>query len=497
MSGTKTLLTPSSQTNNSWELFSVLTKEQKERIAAAAMPDHWVTRTTGEKLWKKQTEIARAVVTKPRVAVASCNSAGKSYLAARVAIWFLKTYTPAIVLTTAPTDRQVRRILWKEIAIAYHKAEAAGNPLGGTLLTKEWQIADDHFAFGFATRDYDATSFQGIHAPHLLVIADEAAGLTETIWEGIYSVLKGAHTRLLAIGNPTSMDGQFYKAFSSDRWWTTNISAFDTPNLQGQGIVIPGLVTAQDVEDAKEDWGEGSPLYVSRVEGKFPESTIDTLIPPMLLEQAGQGEWTQEEMDEVDPDEPVDVGADFARYGTDKNVFVARRGRLGLAAEEFGREALGRTGIMAAAGRLVNFALAVKAKRIKCDAVGLGGGVPDRLRELQDQGLFPRDVQIIDINAGGRPMNPSKYADLATEQWDGLASRLRKDLAFGPIFKNKRAAFQLTRRKYKVQSDGRMKLESKDDMKKRGLDSPDWGDAITSAYAEYTVTRRKIRARSV
>lgn len=452
-------------------------------------------------MWQAQKEIARAVALNPRVAVASCNGAGKSYLAARIAAWFLKSYQPSIVLTTAPTDRQVRRILWKEIHICAQKAKDQGRPFGGELMTKEWKFTEEHFGLGFATRDYDATAFQGIHAPHLLVVADEAAGLSETIWEGIYSVLKGGHNRLLAIGNPTNLEGQFYKAFSSPRWWTKNISAYDTPNLQAGKVIIPGLVNTDDVESAKDDWGEDSPLFTARVLGRFPESMEDTLISLMQIEQAGQGDWTPEEMDQIDSDKPIEIGMDAARYGADKNVIVARRGRLAILAEEFGRESLGKTGVMAACGRLLDFVdrhgLMSQLSKIKPDAVGLGGGIPDRLRELQQEGKLPRSIEIIDMNAGSRALNPAKYQDQATEQWAHLADLIKQDLAFGPVFKHKNAIGQLTRRKYRVQSDGRMKLESKDEMKKRGLKSPDWGDAIAMAFAETHRGRPKITATSL
>lgn len=422
-------------------------------------------------------------------------------MAARIVAWFLKTYQPSIVLTTAPTDRQVRRILWKEIHVCAQRAKQRGNPLGGDLMTKEWKFSEDHFGLGFATRDYDATSFQGIHADHLLIVADEAAGLSEPIWEGIFSILKGGHTRLLAIGNPTSLEGQFYKAFANKRWWTTNISAYDTPNLQAGRIVVPGLVSPTDVEDALEDWGADSPLFTARVLGQFPESMEDTLISIIQIEQAGQGTWTVDEIDQIDPHLPVEIGMDAARYGADKNVIVARRGRIAFAAEEFGREALGRTGIMAACGRLMKFIedhyLMGSISKIKPDAVGLGGGIPDRLRELQQEGKLPKQIEIVDMNAGSKALNPAKYVDQTTEQWAGLADKIKQDLAFGPVFKRRDVMGQLTRRKYHINSDGRWKIESKDEMKKRGLKSPDWGDALAMAFADTHRGRPKISARSL
>lgn len=456
---------------------------------------------TKEILWPKQAEIIRAVAREPRVAVASCNAAGKSYLAARTVIWFLRTFRPCVVITTAPTDRQVRRIIWREIHSAYHRAKAAGILLGPEPKTKEWALSRDQLAFGFSTRNYDATAFQGIHAPHVLVVVDEAAGISEAIWEGILSVLRGAHTRLLSIGNPTQIDGQFFGAFGSDRWWTTNISAMDTPNLQGQGIVVPGLITAQDVEDAKADWGEDSPLYVSRILGRFPDAVDDTLILLSVATAAGQG-WDLTdpeviaEMDTIDRNEPVEIGADLARYGADLSVYVARRGRLAFDVDAFGAGALGRTGLMTATGRLVQFIERNISKGngrciVKCDAVGLGGGVPDRLRELQIEGKLLREpvLTIIDCNAGARALNPAKYVDAGTEWWVGLNKRMKNEAALGPVFALKPVVDQLTRRKYRLMSDGRTRLESKDEMKKRGLRSPDYGDAVAMAYAETAPSR--------
>ncbi len=456
------------------------------------MPDQWLTATTGEVFWEKQVEIARALAVNRRVAVASCNAAGKSFLAARLAVWFLTTYSPGIVITTAPTDRQVRRILWKEIHIAYNKALDRGFELGGELLTKEWRFSEEHFALGFSSKHYDATAFQGIHSPHLLIIADEAAGISESIWEGMFSILKGGFTRLLAIGNPTTVDGRFYDAFSSQGWWTTNICAYDTPNFQGAGDIIPELVTPEDVEAAKEDWGEDSPIFTSRILGQFPDTLEDTFIALSLVEQAGAGSWTSEEMLEVDKQEPIHIGADLARYGDDENVFIARRGRLAFDSDSFGASKLGKLGVMTAAGRLVNFTKKVvddmEAHRdrivIKCDAIGLGGGVPDRLRELQSAGEIPEHWLIYDMNSGAKAKKPDKFADAGTEWWKGLADKLRGDLAFGPVFKDKKAIGQLSRRKYELLGDGRMKLESKDKMKSRGIKSPDWGDAMAMAYVD-------------
>lgn len=168
---------------------------------------------------------------------------------------------------------------------------------------------------------------------------------------------------------------------------------------------------------------------------------------------------------------------------------MARRGPLAFDCEAFGAKDLGSTGIMYAAGRLANFIRKLWSDQdppmiVKCDAVGLGGGVPDRLRELQKTGELPRNVQIYDMNAGSKPKNEKKYYQCDVEWYDGLAMRFKRDNAYGPVFARKPVMGQLPGRKYTVMSDGRYRLESKDDIRKRGGKSPDWADAIAMAYAE-------------
>ena len=429
-----------------------------------ALPDQWLERTSGENPWDKQREIMQALVRHRRVAVASANGCGKSFIAARIAIWWLCMYRPGIVITTAPTDRQVSEILWREIGVFASKAKARGNPLGGRLLTNHWQFAEDHFAIGFSTRENDADKFQGFHSPHLLVIADEAAGISEKIFEGITAVLKGAHTRLLAIGNPTTLSGWFYDAFKSDGWYSTHISAFDTPNLKEQRIVIPGLVTEADVAQARIDYGKGSPLWQARILGQFPDLLDDTMIAIRWVEEAGERVPEREG--------EIVVGADIARGGSDSTVFVARRGMNAFASEEHHQ-----SDTMQSTALLVKFCTKHHADRLQVDAVGLGAGVVDRLREL-----LP-NLEINEMGAGTSANDKEHFANAGAEWYAVLAETLREGRAGGEVFRNKRVVNELTSRKRRLRSDGRYELEPKKDILKRGGRSPDYGDALAMCFA--------------
>jgi phage terminase large subunit len=439
--------------------------EISRRQLYQALPDKWVQDVSGEVPWAKQCEIMRALVVHPRVAVASANSCGKTYLAARLVVWWLAMYRPSIVVTTAPTDRQVTEVLWREVRAFAAKAKARGKGLGGRLLlTNKWEFAEDHFAIGFSTKDNDPDKFQGFHSPHTLVIADEAAGISEMIFEGITAILKGEHNRLLAIGNPTSLEGWFFEAFKSEGWWTDHISALDTPNLKQNRIVVPGLVTAADVEQGRIDYGEGSPLWQSRILGQFPDRLDDTLIPIAWVEAAGEREPGR--------GGEVVVGADFARGGSDSTVFVARHGMNLFAAEEHNQK-----NTMEAAGLLVQFCKRVGATRLQGDVIGLGSGPMDRVRELMP------DLEVVEMGAGSSAWDDANYANLGVEWYSVLAELLRTEKAGGKVFQNKRAISELTSRKREIRSDGRWQLEAKEKVKKRGGRSPDWGDAIAMCYA--------------
>ena len=235
------------------------------------------------RLWHKQAEILDALPHHHRIAVKSGNGLGKGFTAAIAVLWFLHTHNPAIVLTTAPTFRQVRHILWRQIHTLHRR-----NPqtLGGQLLHTRWELAQDRYALGLSADHPD--QFQGFHSPNLLLIVDEAEGVPDPIYDAITAITTTAHAQLLLLGNPTTNSGAFRRAFHQERhtYKTITISALDSPNLTANHPIIPGLVTPQWVQERQQIWGINNPLYQSRVLGQFPDQTPDTLIPLSLLEAA-------------------------------------------------------------------------------------------------------------------------------------------------------------------------------------------------------------------
>lgn len=463
-----------------------LTPKQKEiqdtktqRLLYAALPHRWVKDATRELVYDKQIEVMRAVARYPRIAVASANSCGKSFLASRLVPWWLSIYSDSIVVTTAPTTRQVENILWREIRNAYALALKNGVKLSKEPpLISKWEITEKHFAIGFAPKDYDSTTFQGLHSPHMLVIIDEAAGVSEEVYNGVLSVLRGSPGHLLAIGNPTTTSGWFYDAFRyPDRGWhTIHISAFDSPNVKAGKLVIPGIITRQDIEQAKIDYAGAPMLYKSLILGKFPDKAEDALIALEWIEAARERDAG------MFPDPGyVQVGADIARFGSDTTVFTARRGGYGFLMEEHHKR-----NTMEVTGLLKLFATKVGAKVVAIDSIGLGAGVVDRCREVMP------NLHVVEMQASERAEEPTTYSNAGTEWWSMLAGDLQMGRCGGPIFKDPRLTADLVGRRYKVRSDGVIQLESKGDAKKRmGRRSPDYGDSCALAYAQVFTSRKR------
>jgi hypothetical protein len=292
-----------------------------------------VDRVLGVTPWDMQREILIALFSPSvrRVGVKSCHGAGKTITAAIAALAWLYGGKDRIVLTTAPTGRQVRKLLWREIRSIWNKCKERERPLGGEMPPNapELVLADGWFATGFSSND--PVNVQGFHAPGgVLVIMDEANGVHPDIWEALAGVLVGVNDRLLAIANPTEPSGPFYKLWSDPDCVKFSISAEDTPNVKAGREVVPGMISRAWVEDRKRAWGEDSALYQSRVLARFPASSDDRLVPLSWLDIAKQRHadledatastdtiiqatgWTGE----------CDLGLDVARYGGDNTVIA-------------------------------------------------------------------------------------------------------------------------------------------------------------------------------
>lgn len=440
-------------------------------------PVWFIEEVLGDRLWTKQREIAEAVRDHKRVSVASCHGAGKSFLAARLAVWFVCAFPGAIVATTAPTFRQVQKVLWNEIRRAVKRSQVQ---LGGELLQTEYRLGDGWYAFGFSTDDPDR--FQGLHSPHVLVIFDEAAGIAAPIYEAAEGVLTSHHCRQLLIGNPTNPSGPFYESFRKPGYAKIHISAFDIPNVTEGREVFPGLTTAAWVEDKASLWGMESPAYKARVLGEFPDTSSDTVIPLSWVEVA-QARWMESYSDGRRPGSLTAIGVDVGAGG-DKTVLAPRHGKR---LEELRRS--GDPDVMAAAG-LVHTSMTTETVAI-VDATGIGAGVYRRLKELgrKAEAFVAAEKTVFRDRSG-----VLEFANKRAAAWWSLREML--DPANGDKIElppDDLLTGDLTSPRWRIQSGGKILIESKDDIRKRLGRSPDDGDAVVMAFWEEP-KRKKVLA---
>jgi len=438
-------------------------------------PGLWVREVLGHTPWEKQVQILESIRDHKVTAVKSCHAAGKSFVAADASLWFLYNHPQSIVITTAPTDRQVAGILWKEIRAGFQRAKV---PLPGECLMQELKISNDWFAMGFTSPEHAGDKFQGFHAPFILVVADESSGVSEDIFDAIDGVLTSDESRLLMIGNPLNPSGRFYKEFSSNSHASKiTISAYDTPNFTRFGITeqdiisgtwgtkvtgslpAPYLVSPGWVSDRVKQWGTDSPLYHSKVLAQFPSSGDNTLIPLHWIEAAVDRN--------LDATEPVELGVDVARFGGDETVIMLRQGS---AARIW--KVLPMSDTMTTAGEII-FAMRETGSTIaKIDSVGVGAGVFDRLNEQK--------ISVVEMQSGSAAQNKERYGNARAEWWFALRSRFESgDIT---IPDDEALVTQLAGIRYKVNSRGQILIESKDDMKRRGLSSPDRADALMLTF---------------
>lgn len=404
-------------------------------------------------LWEKEEEILLAIKDFKEVSVKSCNASGKTYTAGGIVHWYLMGFDEAVVITTAPTGRQVKEVLWREI-----KAACSGKHLypEKAMLETKINLQNKCFALGLATDSPD--QFQGFHSKNLMVIVDEASGIDEVIFEAIDGLKP---SKILLLGNPLRTTGRFANTFKEEGVKKISISAFDTPNLKEDRIVIPGLITKEDVEKFKQRYGEDSDVYRVRALGEFPKAESDVLISIDEVFQAINREVV------VNPQFEKKMGVDIARYGDDRSVIVERQMEKVLR-----KEVIKGADLMSLAGQIIKIAKEdyIKPENINLDVIGMGAGVVDRLRE---QGW-----RVNGINVATSSRDSEHYANLRAELYNQIKDWIKK----AQLTKDD-DWYELTNVKYKFTSKGQMIMESKEDMKKRGIPSPDVADALALTFA--------------
>lgn len=460
-------------------------------------PVWWLERVYGEKLVPHQKAIIESLRDNEETTVRSSHSVGKSFIASRGVWWFACHFPGAYIVTTAPTANQVKDILWKEIRAFNRNANVISRPLGARMGTTTMELeAIQVKAVGYTARD--STSFQGRHADYVLVVADEASGISDDIYDAIDSILAGGKlTRLLEIGNPTNPSGRFAKRHSPKAKGTARrfkISAFDTPNfvhfgvteedmkeeerrpsLEAQGEVpawerkvggaempYPHLVKPAWVAKIVARLGFGSEYVRTRILAEFPTADSKSMFPMPLIEQAVANE--------AEPEYPHCLGVDVSRFGGDETVVYERKGWRFRLRDVWSKESTSST-----AARVKLILQEDAALWVSIDSIGVGGGVVDEMASYE--------MPAYGVNVGMSPSDPERFGNLKAELYWNLKEAMEAGLVdLDPddyILQE-----QMSRIRFEYRR-GKVFIEGKDQYKKRSDGkSPDRLEALVMSLSD-------------
>lgn len=451
----------------------------------------------GVRLDEDQQAVLRSVQHSSRVAVRSGHARGKDFTAAVASLCFLYLCYPCKVIQTAPTDRQVRFIMIREMKKIIQNAKVK---LGGRVTSNSIQFDGhaDWFLLGFKAGDKNTEAWTGFHAPNIMVVVTEASGVAQETFDAIEGLLTG-NSRLLLILNPNQTSGEAYQAFKSPLYAKHTLSCLNAPNVIQRRTVVPGQVdwdwvdaltkkpgwvTRIPEENATEDgdfrWGEdwyrAGDLFRVKVMGLWPREPEGRLIPLSWVEAAQQRWQTWREAGGKIPDGvPLRLGVDVAGMGRDLNMLCHRYGDI---VKEFTIPQV--KDHMATVGR-IKMTLQSQGAAAFVDTIGEGAGVYSRAMEL---GLQVASVKFSESAAGYTDITEQRtFANMrALCYWavrDALDPQYGARLALPP---DPELVEELTAVEWKNRSGGEILLEPKEDIKKRIGRSPDRADALALTF---------------
>lgn len=424
-----------------------------------------------------QADVLRDLADHPRVTVRSGQGVGKTALEAGAILWFLTCRPYAKVIATAPTMQQLYDVLWAEVAKWLN--DSLIKDLLKWTKTKIYMIGDEERWFATAKTATKPENMQGFHEDHMLIVVDEASGVSSAIMEAILGTLSGWDNKLLMCGNPNNLEGVFYDSHTSDRdrYKSHKVSSYDSKRTNRENIDM-----------ILEKYGVDSDVARVRVFGEFPKGSMDSLISLETAELASQSKISTSEYNKPSV---IHIGVDVARFGDDATVIFPRVHNKALKYTKYHKQdTMKTTGqVLKRAKQLLAEFPSAKKVIIKVDDTGVGGGVTDRLNEVVTDEKLP--FEIVPVNNGSSSTD-EYYDNLGTQMWGELKELLEQNMTNHVQGKSAVIEFpndqslikQLSVRKYIMTSRGKMRLESKQDMKKRGQDSPDIADALVLAYYE-------------
>lgn len=499
-------------------------------------PIAWV-RKNGEEVWSKQAEILESVRDNRYTAVHSAHDMGKSFIASRIIAWWIDTHPPgsAFVVSTAPTAAQVAAIMWREVTKIHKKANLTGkiNRAG----YPQWFVDGELVGYGRKPADHEQSAFQGIHAEYVLIVIDEACGVAQHLFDAVDALATNENARVLAIGNPDDAASHFAKVCQPDQGWhVIHLDGLRSPNItydrvvgpdpenpkfpliaalmEAEGIpystekvpddLRPMLINEQWIEERIQRWAnfsvsmclslppdiraekirhacESSALFTAKVRGMFPISGSEGVIPLGWVQRAIE---RGKDINRAGPGKRAFqsdfvLGVDVARTGTDQTCFAHRYGSQITRIEKM------RIGDTTEISDRAAAYLHEPRSTVVVDVIGIGAGVYDLLRRYKSQALI--EATPVPFNAAARTdrrdrIGQFKFLNDRAAGWWNLREMLDPvhgvDMALPD---DEELVEELIAPKFDFNVGGTLKIESKDDIKRRIGRSTDSADAVVAA----------------
>jgi hypothetical protein len=400
-------------------------------------------------------------------AKASGHGIGKGCEGAILAHWAMSTREMTRGVVTANTDGQLRTKTWPELAKWHslarnkHWFTCTATALYHPDYEKNWRLD------AIPWSEHNTEAFAGLHnkGHRILVWFDEASAIHDKVWEVTEGALTDENTEILWIvrGNPTRTTGRFKECFGrfQHRWMTGHI---DARHVEGTNKV--------QIQKWVDDYGEDSDFVRVRVRGMFPSASSMQFIEADVVQQAMRREPIAGIRD------PLIMGVDIARGGDDRFVIAYRRGLDGQSIPPIVIPGSETRDSMRMVTKVVDLATTTD-RRLRPDAIivdetGVGGPIVDRLRQILGD-----TAQVYGVNFASASPDP-KLANMRAYMW----SRMRDWLRLGGALPNDpEIESDLCGVEYYHDKRDRLILESKDDLKARGLASCDIGDGYGLTHA--------------
>jgi len=428
-------------------------------------PSLWVEEVIGIEPTPQQTSAFNAFAEDgAKISIKSGVGVGKSAFTSWIILHTLFFFDNVKIPVTAPTGKQVKDIIFaecrkwlakmdpwwsKQIRVTRERifwVDSKGNPGSREALCR-------------TSRPEQPEALAGIHEDNVVYVIEEATGCPEAIFPTIRGALSTPNAKIIMISNPTRTDGFFWESHVKNEdgaWQCFTFSGIDSP-----------LVTEKFIQDTIKEYGEDSDEFRIRVLGEFPEGSHDVYIKRQSVESAYYREVQYDDSRKI-------AGLDVARFGDDACALVVRQGKMLIHLQEWrGKDTTQTAGIVRDAHRNGLFDI------VFVDAIGVGGGVADQLKEM--------GVPVVGVNVAESSSSKQEFYRLRDELWDrskryweSLTCGVNNDLVDKEQFDRLVGELCMVRYDY---MGSKLKMESKSDMKKRGVKSPNLADAFNNTFA--------------